>query len=232
MKRRTIQIIAIAIGVALVIAAIAGLSASWPLPGVFIVLGFAVLFVVVALESHRIGGVSAAPDGTLELSFVQDLPTPPATSEFEKVAQTYAFVHNALGTEPDVRDVKVRLQDELVDLARTHSFATPVGPERIDQILASGSQAERVLVFGVLQGNLRLATRARLEEGILRSATANEQFHALRATEAAWDHLGPEDRAALTKAIEDAPHWRDDPDRVAVVERVLGSGFGAAATEG
>jgi hypothetical protein len=137
------------------------------------------------------------------------------------LGSTYAFVHNQLADDPHSEDVKVRLQDQLVAIAQANAFEKPIGANELKEIIASGSAGERVLAFGLLTSNPKLATLQWLLEGIKNSKSGNEQYHALKAVKASWPQWNSSARRELVAAIRDAPYIQEDRDRQKLAERIL-----------
>lgn len=204
-------------GLGLLVAFIVGAASEWAVAGLTAVGIVAFLCFPLALESHRIVSVAW---GKLGVKFTSVEGEEAKKTLFGNVASTYAFVHNSLGQDDKVAEVKIHLQDELVGIARANAFSEPVDAADVAAAVKQGTPAERVLAFGVLTGDTSLATVDLLLHGISRSKSGNEQYHALLAAEAKWPALSKDDRQKLTEAIKSAPYVRDDDDRREVAERL------------
>jgi hypothetical protein len=111
-----------------------------------------------------------------------------------------------------------------VATVKKNAFNEKVDGAQVDQVLDSGSPAERVLVFGVLQARQDLATVDRLHHGISESQSGNEQYHALLATRMHWSNFPVADQKQLRAYIQAAPNIKDDPDRKKVADEILATG--------
>jgi hypothetical protein len=136
-------------------------------------------------------------------------------------AAIYSFVHTQLADDVRSRDVKVRLEEQVVRVVQQNAFNRPVGAAEIERVLASGTQAERVLAFGLMQGDTTLATVPRLVQGIAHARSGDEQYHALLATKARWPALSGVERDRLCRLIKAAPCPDDGDDRPALKAELL-----------
>ena len=194
---------------------------AWPGPGAILATGLACL--LLAVTADRITSVKVDAKNkavSIGLALAEDARKEITQLGLSGLAATYAFVHHQLANDPESLDLKIRLQDQLVDIARANSLSEAVSATEIAEAITSGPPAQRVLAFGILEGNPHLATCDLLAQGISNSLSGNEQYHALMATEAAWSGLTPECRRALRKAIDASPHIPQDSDRAAVAARI------------
>jgi len=136
-------------------------------------------------------------------------------------AGIYSFVHNQLGNDRSSYEVKVKLQDDLVATVKKNAFNQRVDSDEVDKVLRSGSAAERVLVFGLLQADRDLATVERLHEGISNSKSGNEQYHALLATWTHWSIFRESDKELLCEYVRTAQYIKKDPDREKLAANIL-----------
>ena len=194
---------------------------AWPGPGAILATGLACL--LLAVTADRITSVKVDAKNkavSIGLALAEDARKEITQLGLSGLAATYAFVHHQLANDPESLDLKIRLQDQLVDIARANSLSEAVSATEIADAITSGPPAERVLAFGILEGNPHLATCELLAQGISGSLSGNEQYHALLATEAAWPSLSSECRRALRKAIDTSPHIPQDSDRAGVAARI------------
>jgi len=214
-----------ACGVALLAAGAVGAARGWTSSGLGFIFGAGLVCLLLALVAHRLVGIDVDRGGghtkigaTLSPTVLQEI----KETGLAAAAGVYSFIHNQLAEDPELDDVKVRLQDEIVQMVKKNAFNDPVEVAEVDEVLATGSAAERVLVFGLLQGDRDLATVARLEKGILHSKSGNEQYHALLAAQSHWDAYSVAEKQELRKYIQDAPYIKTDKDRAAVAADILG----------
>lgn len=209
-------------GAALLVAAIVGAGLKWDSTLLWILVLGGAICLLIALVAHRLTGVTIK-HGDTEASFTlatavrEDLKVTGLTG----AAGIYSFIHNQLGDDPRSYKVKVQLQDDVVRMVKNNAFSYPVSADEVDRILSSGSPAIRVLAFGLLEGNAKLATVERLRQGILESQSGNEQYHAFLATWTHWKAFLEDQRKELRKYVKEAPHYQDDPDRKNLADKIL-----------
>jgi hypothetical protein len=214
-----------ACGVALLAVGAVGAARGWTSTGLGFIFGVGLVCMLLALVAHRLTGVKIdRGGGHTKIGFELN---PTVLQEIKETglaaaAGVYSFIHNQLAEDPDLNEVKVRLQDQVVQMVKDNSFNQKIVPAEIDKVLTSGSQAERVLIFGLLQSDGTLATVARLENGILHSKSGNEQYHALLAAQSRWDAYTATEQEELRTYIRDAPFIKTDKDREAVAADILG----------
>jgi hypothetical protein len=228
---------AVGLAVVLFAAGMVGVGRGWAWQGLLVVFGAGLMCLLLALVAHRLIGVQVehGNDGT-KVAFVLDRAeglTPTVVRELQEtgltgVAATYAFVHNQLADDPGSTAVKIKLQDQLVAMVKANAFNEPIDANRVERALTTGSPAERVLAFGLLQSDPQLATVDLLRRGIEQSRSGNEQYHALLATLARWPTLPRPERDELRRSVREAPHIADDVERAERAERLLADGPGPA----
>src|SRR4051794_11316570 len=122
-------------GTVLLVVGILGAVRGWPTAGVALTLFFAVVFFLLVLVADRIEGVDLrAGEQRLGLKLSPAEPI----QELDEVglkgaAAIYAFIHNQLANDGSSRDVKVQLQDRLVELVKQNGFVKPVDGDRVAQ---------------------------------------------------------------------------------------------------
>jgi hypothetical protein len=215
------------LGLVLLLAGVMGAADAWPAPSFMIVFAAGAACLLVALVADRLARLEAGPDRDdrtavrCELSRIvmDDI----IETGLPAAAAIYSFVHTQLADDPGSLDVKVRLQGQVVEVVQQNAFVRPVGAAQIEQVLATGTQAERVLAFGLMQRDTRLATVPRLVQGLAFSRSGNEQYHALLATKARWPALTDIERHRLADVISTAPYVDDDWDRRELKDEILGN---------
>jgi hypothetical protein len=93
----------------------------------------------------------------------------------------------------------------------------------VEGIFDTGTDGNRIFALALIERSPRLATAHVLVEGIARSRSAFEQYHALVAAERALDHLAPEERSSVRVAVQgvlDGPLGESSSDRRTVARRV------------
>lgn len=190
----------------------------WPL----VIGGLACL--LIALVAHRLTGITVKHG---EIAFTLDEKVREDLTEtgLAGTAGTYSFIHNQLGKDPALSSVKIRLQDQVVQMVQENAFSQSrkVDSDKVNQVLSSGSPAERVLVFGLLQRDRTLVTVERLRTGIMESRSGNEQYYALLATLTHLSTFSEGDRELLHKFVRTAPYINEDPDRRGLADKILAS---------
>ncbi|MER7609177.1 hypothetical protein [Nocardioides sp. NPDC127503] len=223
------QWVAIVVALAILATGVIGVAYDWATIryGVLFAVGLACL--VFGLFGDRITNIDLSIDkGAPSINITMDSELKPGVvaelndTGLAGVAATYTFVHNQLADDEGSHKTKVLLQDQLIELVRRNAFNQPIDEAEVNRALTRGSPAERVLAYGFLLGYPDLATAERLEEGIARSKSGNEQYQALLVTQQRWANLSTQDQLRLGKAIEGADYLRDDPERKELAERIMG----------
>lgn len=213
----------LAVGVVVIAGGVWSVQGAWPWPGPGAILATGLACLLLAVTADRITSIKVDAKNkavSIGLALAEDARKEITQLGLPGLAATYAFVHHQLANDPASLDLKIRLQDQLVDIARANSLSEPVTAAEIATAITSGPPAKRVLAFGILEGNPHLATCDLLTQGISGSLSGNEQYHALLASEAAWPSLTPECRRALRKSIDTSAHIPQDSDRAAVAARI------------
>jgi hypothetical protein len=213
-----------ACGVALLAATAVGAALGWNSTGLWILGIVGVICLLMALIAHRLRNITVEHGETkigftLDAEVREDLEVTGLTG----ASGTYSFIHNQLAKDPDLAEVKKELQDQVVGIVQANAFSDPVGQDKVEQVLKSGSPAERVLVFGLLQSDRTLVTVERLRKGIMESKSGNEQYYALLATRTHWSTFPEDDRKLLREYVQTAPYINEDPDRKGLADKILTS---------
>lgn len=93
----------------------------------------------------------------------------------------------------------------------------------VARIFDTGTDGNRIAALALIERSPRLATGSVLVDGILRSRSAFEQYHALVAAERALDHLAADDRSRVGEAVEAVlagPLGESSSDRRTVARRI------------
>jgi hypothetical protein len=204
-------------GLILLVAGVVGAVAGWPAPALVIVFVAGAACLPAAVLAGRPVAVAAGRDDDGRTAFRFEL-SPMVVEDIRETglpaaAAIYSFVHTQLADDARSRDVKVKLEDQVVRVVQQNAFNRPVGAAEIERVLATGTQAERVLAFGLMQGDTTLATVPRLVQGIAHARSGSEQYHALLATKARWPALSGVERGRLCGLIRAAPYLDDGEDR-------------------
>ncbi len=214
-----------ACGGALLAATAVGAARGWPSTGLWILGILGVICLLMALIGDKITGiVFKRGQTTIQFKLDEKVRVDLKVTGLAGAAGIYAFVHNQLGTDSSSYDMKVKLQDQVVATVKTNAFNQPVDSAGVDKVLKSGSAAERVLVFGLLQADPNLATVERLHQGISTSKSGNEQYHALLATSDHWSTFSQAEQEQLRAYVRDAPYIDKDPDRKNLADKILATG--------
>ena len=211
-------------GVALLAVAAVGAVHGWKSAGLWIVAIVGLVCLLMALIGDKIREIVFKRGKTsIRFKFDNKVQADLKVTGLAGTAGIYSFVHNQLGDDPTSHDVKVKLQDELVATVKKNAFSQPVDSAEVDKVLGSGSAAERVLVFGLLQSDAQLATVERLREGIMESKSGNEQYHALLATATHWSGFPKGEKEQLRGYVQNAPYIDEDNDRKKLADKILAS---------
>jgi hypothetical protein len=229
--QKFMRVVVLVIGLALLVVTCIGAARGWNSTGLEIlgILGAVCLLMALAVDrltqiifkrgKTEIGFTLA---DSLDAKVTKDL----AVTGLAGAAGTYSFIHNQLvGTDENLKRVKVQLQDQVVKMVQKNAFDHKVDGPQVDKVLSTGSPAERVLIFGLLQTNGQLATVERLREGILHSESGNEQYHALLATFEQFDKFPSDEQKQLREYVQTAVQansWiKNDADRRKLADQIL-----------
>jgi hypothetical protein len=161
---------------------------------------------------NRVERLSVSTSG-LDLQLardVADLGAPKAAqildrTDLARFAESYAFVHKELEGQ-QYYNAKIHLQDLLVTHAAALSSSEKFDPTEVRTLFANAAPTMRVLVLGLMQGDISLADSRTTRAAIENPETANEQYQGLVLAMLCWRRLPGPDRAAIKHAI------RNDPD--------------------
>jgi hypothetical protein len=117
-------------------------------------------------------------------------------------AESYAFVHDEL--TGDFLPARMHLQDALVQRAATVARQEKFDRREVHRLFANGSVVMRVLVIGLMQGDVSLADADTILSAINDGRSRNEQYQALSLAKQCWDRMSPSDRTEIRWAIERA----------------------------
>jgi hypothetical protein len=209
-------------GPALFIVAVVGIGLKWDSKYLWILVAAGAACLLIGYVGHRLTRVKIKHgDTTFDFTLATEVREDLKVTGLAGAAGIYSFIHNQLGDDRNSYKVKVKLQDDVVRMVKANAFNHKVDAAEVDEVLSSGSPAERVLVFGLLEGDARLATVERLRQGILDSRSGNEQYHAFLATSKHWDTFTDDQKAELRGYIEGAQHYKGDRDREELVAKIL-----------
>jgi hypothetical protein len=210
-------------GIAFLIAGVVGIAESWTTPGWIVLLGLSVVCVLFAVASPRMSRttVKISLEGiTVTTELDPQLKEQIKSTGFDGAVAAYTFIHAQLANDAETQAVKVRLQDELVAVAADLAAKGDIKREDVANTIRDGVPAARPLAFGVLAAQPQWATADLLVQGIADSLSANEQYHALLAAEAAWPKLEPDERQRVQEAVRWAKWISQDTDRADVAARI------------
>jgi hypothetical protein len=140
-------------------------------------------------------------------------------TDLASYAESYGFVHDDL-RHPDFRNARVHLQDLLVERASAAARRQKFDAAEVRSLFKEGSPIVRVLVLGLMEGDLSLADGATILSAIIDSRSGNEQYHGLWLALHCWRNLSKSERVAVQSAIVDSPFIADDKDRQRLAEQI------------
>jgi hypothetical protein len=176
---------------------------------VFIVIAGAVLlvspFVIDRVDRVSVGAIR------LDLRFTREvsaLGAPKAAQILERTtlasfAESYAFIHEELRGD-DFKGARIHLQDLLVDRSAAIARREKFEASEVRTLFDNGFPVMRVLVLGLMQGDLSLADVGTITGAITDGRSSNEQLQGLRLAEMCWHRLARSGQEAIHVAITDS----------------------------
>jgi hypothetical protein len=230
MSQTRFRLLAIAVGVLFGTLVAVGAAKEWPAGQIWLLAALAALALALGLL-EGVSGIAFGPGGIEVQNVVAEarsLGGSTFADELERSgiageAATYAFIHRTL-TRPEDREVKVRLQDTIVESIEHKAFTSPPDRSTIEKIYEKGSPAARVVALGLVRQDPSLMSANDLADLILHSKSANEQYHALVIAQRKLPALNDEERTTLFDAVREAPHIHDDSDRAEIADQILDAG--------
>jgi hypothetical protein len=166
---------------------------------------------VLAILGPRIEQLSVSSTG-LDIRLAREVAElgAPATArilddtDVASFAEAYSLVHEELADD-GYRAAKIHLQDRLVDRAAALSRRSRFKPAEVRTLFHNAAPTVRVLVLGLMKGDISLADGETIIAAIAHPRTSNEQYHGLMLAKLAWYELSSQDRRAIHTAIADNP---------------------------
>jgi hypothetical protein len=140
-------------------------------------------------------------------------------TEVASFAEAYSLVHDELADDL-YRTAKIHLLDRLVDRAAALSRRSRFDPAEVRALFHNAAPTVRVLVLGLMKGDISLADGETIISAITHSRTANEQYHGLALAKLAWHELTSQDRHAIHTAIAGSPTIDRNEDRRSLAREV------------
>jgi hypothetical protein len=141
-------------------------------------------------------------------------------TDLASYAESYAFISEEL-RDPDFWKARVHLQDLLVERASAAARRQKFDASEVRTLFKDGSPIMRVLVLGLMEGDLSLADGATILLAITDSRAGNEQYHGLWLALQCWRSLSRSERVAVQAAVADDPYIAEDPDRHKLAEQIM-----------
>jgi hypothetical protein len=141
-------------------------------------------------------------------------------TELGSFVESYALVHDEL-TASEYRAARIHLQDLLVHRAASVARHEKFEAGEVRRLFSNGSVVMRVLVLGLMQGDISLADSGTVTSAVADSRSRNEQYQGLRLAEIARQRFSARDKQEICAAIQRANIERRS-DRWPVAQRVLG----------
>jgi hypothetical protein len=114
--------------------------------------------------------------------------------------ESYALVHDEL-TAPQYKAARIHLQDLLVSRAASVARHEKFEAGEVRRLFANGSVVVRVLVLGLMQGDVSLVDVRTVVSAVTDSRSRNEQYQALILAAMCWPRFSTTDRKEIREAI-------------------------------
>jgi hypothetical protein len=141
-------------------------------------------------------------------------------TELGSFVESYALVHDEL-TDPEYRAARIHLQDLLVHRAASVARHEKFEAGEVRRLFSNGSVVMRVLVLGLMQGDISLIDAGTVVSAVADSRSRNEQYQGIRLAEMCWPRFSATDKKEIRQAIQRA-NIDQRSDRWHVAQRVLG----------
>lgn len=214
-------------GFALVVSGVVGLFARVNSGALIAVLIAGGLLLLTPTVVDRLESLGVGPDG-VRMSLLKQVAATGARRGAEALHRlglgseidTYARIYTELSGD-SYREIRARVLDRIVEQVAGASAVEKFDQQEVRSMFEQGTPVMRVLALGLMEGDLSLVDGDVLLEGVSRSLTGNEQYHALKLTLRAWDRLAPPVRQALKAAIAHSVHVESGQGRRALAEQIL-----------
>jgi hypothetical protein len=123
-------------------------------------------------------------------------------TQLGRFAESYAFVHDELDGE--YLPARVHLQDTLVQYAASVARQEKFEVREVRRLFADGSVVMRVLVLGLMQGDVSLADSDTILSAIRQGRSRNEAFQAMVLAQKYWKRMSSSEQTEIRWAIEQA----------------------------
>jgi hypothetical protein len=217
------RILCLVLGGALLVAGLVGLFTGVGEGPLVTVLAAGLLLVIMPSIVDRIRSMKL---GEFEVHLVRQIAaTARKTADtlrtlgMEKQLDAYATIYTEL-RGPELKAVRGEILDRIVQRVANASAVEKFDQDEVKELFFTGSPIVRVLALGLMEGDLSLLDSGVLDEGISRSLTGNEQYHALRIVRNGWGRIPPDHRASLLDAIDTNRQIDDGPDRKAMAQQI------------
>jgi hypothetical protein len=196
-------------GLALLIIAAVKFTQAKDNGGLIVLLIVGAILLVCPFVLQRIQRVSV---GTTQVDLwlttqVADRGAPGAAAIMERTqlgrfAESYAFVHDEL--DGDYLPARMHLQDTLVLHAASVARQEKFEAREVRRLFRDGSMVMRVLVLGLMQGDISLADSDTILSAINQGRSRNEQFQAMVLAQKYWKRMSTGEQTEIRWAIEQA----------------------------
>jgi hypothetical protein len=135
----------------------------------------------------------------------------------------YATIYTEL-RDPELKSIRGKVLDRIVQQVSAVSAVEKFDKVEVKELFLNGSPIVRVLVLGLMQGDLSLLDADVLQDAVDRSLTGNEQYHALKVIRNGWGRLSEAQRGHLVNSIRTNAQIEHGPARREVAKEILGLG--------
>jgi hypothetical protein len=122
-------------------------------------------------------------------------------AELRRQTRTIATVYERTREEQASGAARTAELEAQISKAREGARTGNRSAAEVAALFKDGSDGERIAALGLMQGNHELADASAMVDGIARSRSAFEQWHALLLALELWDTLGEPSRTRILDAI-------------------------------
>lgn len=190
-----------------------------------VIVGGLLLFSPIIFE--RLGRIKVGTTG-LELDLTREISSlgAPETArildrtDLAAYAEAYSFVSQDLAGD-EYKAARAHLEDLLISRAAAIAQNENFDAEEVRTALRNAPRNLRVLIIGLMEGDISLVDAASLLVSLSQPLSDNEQYHALGLAIRCWYRMSDADRAAIRSAVVNNREIAQESDRWSLAQQLI-----------